>query len=347
MKQHIYTYFSVLCLSASSIIAYDKACCYDPWQEDCCNNYMYGEFVYWYTCRSGLDYVIETDNPASTSLPNPGKILRPDNGWNSGFRVGFGQRCIDDKDIAFRYTYYQNTTADTRTFEDNHSGGATRLHPDISALADNPNLPNLNQAKMESYLGLNLVDIEIGAWSPKSFCLMIRPFGALRLSWIQHKLLTGYPENIETPTRTTEIKQKINMQAYGVVTGADGRYLICDSFYLAGRVSLGGLYGIFDRSSIEGEKDLTTPGAQLDTLLNVFDRECKAVLSTEASLGIEAVLGELSGSEILFSLGYELHTWQDLVDFLDFPSGTLTSKMMRDNSSLMFHGVYARLSASF
>ena len=139
------------------------------------------------------------------------------------------------------------------------------------------------------------------------------------------------------------VKQKVDMNAYGVMMGADGRYHLCDCFYLTGRISSGALYGDFDYSNLQTEHISTTP----KTLVDTWGHDCRAVFSSEVSIGLEFFLCDMCGSDLIFSFGYELHTMFDMVDFLDFSDDVSTSKVTRDNASLMLHGLFVRLGASF
>jgi Legionella pneumophila major outer membrane protein precursor len=299
-----------------------------------CKWYIHTDYLYLNACRAGLDYAIETDKNETTLIVGPGEINQLHRKSNSGARIQVGY-CFDcNADINLKYTFFQTEHSHRTHFCE--GAGATRIHPGDSLMGPN----HVKLADPQYQLKYNVVDGEMGSWFSHNGFLNVRPYIAFRYASINQDMKTLYQDEISIETH---IKQSVDLQGYGIMAGADGRFNVCDCVFLVARAAGGALYGDFNyKTFIEDNRNET-----LMTRVDTYGSDCRTVLSTEVSLGLELDLCSICGKNLILALGYELHTWLGLADFPDFTGSQLSNKVMRDNNTLLLQGLFVRLGASF
>ena len=290
--------------------------------------------MYFNSCYSGLDYAVNTDNNETTLIVGPGEVNRVHDKWDSGARFNLGYCFECNTDINLRYTFFEMKNDHEKLFA--QGAGATRSHPGDVLMA--PNF--LKIAHPEYQLKYNVIDFEMGSWSSQNCFLNTRPYIAFRYASIDQEMKTKYEDEVFV---TTNIHQAVDLNGYGVMAGADARYNLCDCYFIVARVSGGARYGDFNYKTFIEDSRSTTTEIRVDTR----GYDCHALLSTEVSLGLELNLCSICGKNFIFALGYELHTWLGLTDFPDFTGSAFSNKGMRDDQTLMLHGLFVRLGASF
>lgn len=293
----------------------------------CHDTYLSIDYLHWNICRSGLDFSINGNDPL---IVGPGQLTTFETDSDNGYRIYFSQSLGQCGYVGARYTYYHAHPTTNILYDpiDEFVAGATRLAPASGSLFGPNDLLNVDA---DYSILFNMIDLEIGTCDYTFKCFSWRPFLAARFAWVDQHIKTTY-----TSIATASIQQDMNMDSYGAICGVQTAYKLVDKFNITARATTGALYGSFDRKVIE--ENLTTELISTD----VVAHSCRPIICSEVSINLEYNAARICHSQLTLGIGYELHTFFNFEDFIDFPSSSVTSKIMRDTSSLLFHGVIAR-----
>lgn len=369
--------FFILGLTLLSVIRLDGSC-----SKSCSESNFSIDWLYWNTNKCGLDYLwpaditrfdmtCEDDNLANT----PGDVITPDKidgavltlgkgrpkdiepEYSSGFRIAWNKSCSDWY-AGIRYTYYrQDESSSFKVGEIPYT--PSRMHPDIKGFVDRT---NITSASSSFDLNLDEVDIQAGkTWDNK--CYAVTFFGGVKGGFICQEINTkyrglsvitseengGYTRN-PPDDRIHTVKEKVDMNAYGLFIGTEAEYQLCGKIGLIGRVSTGILNGHFDRKFIEKEftdPDNPEPLFPEKLLVNVKDDFWSLVNYYEMAAGISYEMCNGSCADWTIHLGYEFHQWGNMCGFMQFLDHHEKGIINRSTESLGFNGLFLRVFATY
>ncbi len=329
---------SAYCDEEDNPCAYTNRC-----NRSCLNATVYGDYLYWTVRRCELDYVW----PNSGELVAAGKSRAIDPDYDNGFRVGLRTQC-GCWDIGARYTYYQTDESDS-IIDTNGYIQPSRLHP----AGNTPQLVKLQFAKSEYDLDYDVIDIEFGRECQFNYCnccTCVRFFGGVKIAFIDQELFTLYSDLGDSgKTDEASVKEKVEMDGYGLYAGTEAHWNLCRCLGVFGRVSGGALVADFDRSVLE--KTERVDDYTVRVLVDAKDDCHKLITNFEIGAGLELIWDTQNCGNWSIQVGYEFHHWNNMLDFIQFTgnddSGEFPATTDRHSEDLGLDGIVARLSVSF
>ena len=318
----------------------------DPCQQNfncfpCVNFTVYGDWLYWKVRRCELDYVW----PCSGVLVAEGKNHSVDPSYDSGFRVGV-RADLCNWDFGARYTRY-HTDEKASVLDLNGNIQPSRLHPAGNAQIGKN---ELKFACTKYDFDYDVIDIEFGRKIDTCYCDQLRFFGGVKIAYIDQDLCTGYTENPDyqnggSNIDAARVKERVEMDAYGLYAGGEGHWNICGCLGAFGRVGGGALIGDFERSVFEERVDDAT------VIVDTHDCCAKMITNFEIATGLEFVFNTCFCGDWGIQVGYEFHHWGNMLDFIQFSGNDDTNEYPattdRNSEDIGLDGLFVRLSASF
>ncbi|GAB4226647.1 MAG: hypothetical protein Tsb0021_02840 [Chlamydiales bacterium] len=290
---------------------------------------IYGDWLYWRVRECDLDYgIVAIDSVAM------GKIRTVNPNYDSGFRLGAVKQC-NNWNYNIDYTRY-NTNASNQL---NVSG-----IDNASIIALRSLLSNISIAQSSWKLCYDKIDLTTGYIFAKDCCYEANLFGGLTFAFIEKEVKSLYISPDEGAGQTSNmVKQKNDMNGYGMCLGISGNYNLYNCLHLIGLCSTDILVAQFDRrffssAVIDGEQAQTT-------LLADFYGNCwKLINVLNLLVGIQYDIPEcypnLTAS---LSLGYEFHHWWNVPGYLTQSSTGLDQY----NENIGFDGLFLRGTIKF
>jgi len=321
-----------------------EPCCESNEFLDClcdpCSGWSFDvDWLWWKVRRSGLDYAIVGKEQADTDYLPVGKMhcIEPDR--DSGFRIGVFKGC-DCWDFGLRYTHFKtdesaklNRPSDLDIFiTRSHSGGDF----------NDEGLVDLATSKYELELGV--LDFEAG-YRVDFECAngYVRPFSGVKFSCIDQSMKTIYDQYMSTMGHAELIKEKLNLDSYGLYCGLEGEWRdVWCKIGLFGRTSVALSVANIDSRFAQYDFDDLVMGDLEYQAKN--DKWCVTPYY-EVAFGLSYDLCDFQCIDWSVQLGYEFHQWCNLDDFIHFVSDD--SHLGRDNQNLGFEGVFLRLHGTY
>ncbi|MCH9625174.1 MAG: hypothetical protein S4CHLAM123_03440 [Chlamydiales bacterium] len=328
--------------------------CYQDCDCFCSGWGIYADYLYWSPRRCQLDYATH-ENITGFSLDGlEGELFSVMPCYDSGYRVGIYKEC----DCFFFDAYYTSfsNTESASVFSADENLAGTRYASVIGGLV-NP-ATGLISASAKWELEYDVVDVLAGYKLNSCGCFESYVFGGFKYASIGQELKTEYEADqvvIATeefnPTiyNVIRVKQKADMDAYGVALGLGAKYTLCGCFDFFGRFSYDVLVGNFDRRFIQSTAPPTTVFTQV---INLDDNCWLPVNVVNLAFGL-AYNYDFCGcwiNTIGFSVGYEFHHWLRMLDFIDLGALTaLPSPVILDRHLQNFglDGLTVRLAIGF
>jgi len=330
-------FFLLVMISFGSLFAAE--CTSGCGQERCLTEdwYFYGDWLWWKARRSGTDFVaIDFTTKGQYECVEPRR--------ESGFRVGFYRDSCAGWNYGFNYTHFETGFSD-RVLKNN------RLHSSRTA-ADFSPMINGDFAQSEFQLRMKQLDFEAGyliGWECAN--ILLRPIGGVRVTYIDQCLETFYDQR--TPpgdgvfnAGAVNVKEKLNMDSYGLFCGIQlDRDLIC-GFRLVGRYGRGIALGDFEvnfhqASTATQGKNFTSDKVKGNK------REWLMVPSTEMSIALQYDIRQDECMDLSIQVGYEMHHWCRLPGFPNFVDDLAVAHLGRNGSNLGLEGLFVQGNASF
>lgn len=338
----------------------------------CAQYEISADWLFWNTRKCGLDYLWPADinrydtvcgDLSTTPAPfiegtvvtlGKGKPKKIDLDYDSGFRLAGYSLCNDTK-VGARYTYYKTDKDDKHTIHGNQDIPYTpsREHPDIKGFVDGI---NVDFAKSHFDLELQVVEIEAGrVW--KNCGSSFGFFGGIQAAFIDQEMRTFYQgtsvpfgetSSPEVEPRFHTVKEQADLDAYGLYIGGEGRFGY-NCMYVFGRASSAALLGEFDRKFVEREftdPAITDPNFDDQRLVCVRDSEWGTLQHYEVAVGV-GYETTCNSTDYAFEVGYEIHHWTDMRNFLQFVDHFEHGAVNRSTDALGFDGIFVKASASF
>jgi hypothetical protein len=301
--------------------------------DDCCGGTIFGyvDFLYWRLQQGSLAYVIENHNNSSI-LDGHCCCIEPE--YDYGFRVGLGYRTCDCWDIALQYTYWQ--TDDHASCTDQYGQMlVTRAHPDACE--------NAYYARSNYEIEMHIADLTIGTCFKPCGDVTLRPFFGARVALIDQDLHTVYADEVNplVATRTDTIVEEVDMISYGVIAGMDMTVPMFCGFGLFGHFGASGMYADFDVSYDSVCEAYPESGV-------VYSCDCDRVIGMiELAAGLQWEWCFCDCFTVKVAAGWEVQTWFNMIDFVNFTDGNNDGSLARNNQSFGVEGPFVRLGASF
>lgn len=328
-------FFTVSTLSAQYYCQDD---CYDQFCDPCNGWYLQGELLYWKVRRSELDYAIDnfedSINPAEFRPNGDVRCVEPD--YDLGVRVRVSKECSDFY-AAVEWTNYETKqTNSISAGESNFIYLPTRLHPALVGF----NVGNYAEGTFD--YRMNQIDFEFGVSYHVNQCQKIQPYVGFRYSRIDQELNAVILRN-GTGWSTDSFQR---MDAFALTCGTRGIARFCDCFELF--VKVGGALHLAD---FDTDRNLypIVDSVKFDSDPNLFARkkECLWVANADLSFGLGFDVCKQQCAEISILVGYEIHKWFCLPDFLNFTDDHRSGSLARNQQNLGYDGLFAGLRVSF
>lgn len=312
--------------------------CYAQFCNPCNGWYLQGDLLYWKLRRSELDYAIDNfddrSNPDEFRPYGDVRCVKPD--FDLGVRVRLSKECSDFF-AAVEWTNYEvKQTNSIYAGEDNFIYLPTRLHPAIEGFDAG------NYAEGIFDYRMNQIDLEFGVSYNVNECQKIQPYVGFRYTRIDQEFDAVILRN-GTGWSTDNFQR---LDAFALTCGTKGVAKFCGCFELF--VKVGGALHLAD---FDTDRNLyavaDTVKFDTDSLLYARKKECLWVANADLSFGLGFDVCKQQCAEISFLIGYEMHKWFCLPDFLNFTDDHRSGSLARNQQNLGYDGLFAGLRVSF
>jgi hypothetical protein len=284
-----------------------------------------GEYLLVQPRRNALDFAVISPN---TNLAPGGEVYSLNWETRSSFRMGFGYQLPDEPwQIGITYTYVHSAQNRSLVAPD---GGIL-----YATLTRGGGVDDVLTADGSTNLDFNVIDLEASRLICVSPHLDVKVFGGGRFAWIDQKLIAVYNGGSAGAINDT-VSSPVYFNGGGLTAGAQAFWKIYQGLGLYGRVRTSLLTGQFRNFLTETNNNGAEP------IVDVSERYRQVVPVTEIGMGLG-----YQGDHLLFSVGYELQNWFDMVNSLDFPSGSNIGKPGRRVSDLSLDALSVQLGLLF
>jgi hypothetical protein len=291
------------------------------------NLFITADYINWKVYEEGLAFAFDgvanapaAVNPASART---GNVIRPDFKWESGFKVGIGNKFSHDGwDIYAQYTWLNSKAESEEEVDCCVTEVITAKTNYWLATAACPEAMLVGEEGARWRLkGFNVLDLELGRNFYVSKFLTLRPFGGLKFSWqrqqykVKYNGVTFIGDQSATPPSTSTIPLGSNVEidlsqrtfGTGLRAGMDTQWYFCKWFGGYGDFALTALWNRFREFR---EVDVNTPVPSSFTSENIKDRVFDVTAVLELGLGL-FVEWAFSNDNYMFSLavGWENQVW--------------------------------------
>ncbi len=304
--------------------------CADPCSNLCDCVWGRGEFLYWQTKQSNLDYA--ADHGTSSSIIGAGKQHYLEYQWDPGFRATVGIRpgrdcCWELRGVWTHMYSVANGSTGSPTGGDLK---ATLVHPGAGGGA----LQTAASAFGYNKLNYDTGDLLVQTTCCCNSCLKLTPFAGLRYLRLDQILHVEYAGSEFATNGPGVIKWVSDFKGFGVHGGLDFELQLCKGFSTYG--GFGGSL-IAMRSKIKHRDQLVgdTPATHVD----IRENECRIIPGGNISLGVRYEC-ELCGCKFGSRLGYEFHQWlrtPEVRRYMD--DANPAASRAPGNGDIAFHGV--------
>lgn len=335
----VFTFLSILfTLSTLSAQYYCQDDCYDQFCNPCDGWYLQGDLLYWKIRRSELDYAIDNyDERTNPSEFRPyGDIRCVDLDYDLGVRVRLSKECRDFY-AAIEWTNY-DTKKSSSIFagDDNPIYLPTRLHPAVEGFDAGNYAEGIYDYRM------NQIDLEFGVSYHVNQCQKIQPYVGFRYTRIDQELEAVITNN--AIGWSSDNFQRLD--AFALAFGTRGIARFCDCFELF--VKVGGALHLADFDTNRNLYPIVDSiKFDTDPQLSSRKKECLWIANTDLAFGLGFDVCKQQCAEIKIQIGYEIHKWFCLPDFLNFTDDHRSGSLSRNQQNLGYDGLFAGLRVSF
>ncbi len=292
------------------------------------NPFITADYIYWKAYEEGLAYAYDGVPNAPTAV-NPasatsGEVLRPKFKWESGFKIGLGNKFSHDGwDLYAQYTWLRSKAESNEEEEDCCVVETVTTKSDYwlsTAACPEAVLMGAEGAnwRLNSF---NVLDLELGRDFYISKFLTLRPFGGLKFSWQHQKYKVKYDDILfigdqsDVPSSTSTIPLGSNVKldfkqrefGVGLRAGMDTQWYFCKWLGGYGDFAVTTLWNRFhERREVEINTSAATEFNSENTKDKIFD--VTAVLEVGLGLFFEWAFCD---DAYMFSLaaGWEDQIW--------------------------------------
>ncbi len=307
------------------------------------NPFITADYIYWKAYEEGLQYAYNgvavapvIAGAGTTGGVNPGsaeqgKVFRPKFEWESGFKLGFGNKFSHDGwDVYAQYTWLRSDADDDEDDEgdccvveqviakSNLWLATIRTAEDV-VMGEEGSRWNLNS--------FNVLDLELGRNYYISKYLTLRPFGGMKFSWQHQKYKVKYsdiiwvgdqdgqPSSTNTISNPSDVEVQFKQREFGVGlrAGMNTQWYFCKWLGAYADFALTGLWNHFKERR---EVEVKTATAEFDSE-NIKDKiyDVTGVLEIGLGLFFEWAFHD---DDYMFSLaaGWEDQVWWNQNNFI-------------------------------
>jgi hypothetical protein len=284
-----------------------------------------GEYLLMQPRRNAFDYAVSSPN--TTQIPS-GNIDNLNYDARSAFRFGFGYNLPGDGwSVGAHYTYLHSADSETAIAP---AGGAL-----YATLTRGGTFDQVGSAYAAASLNYNVVDIEAAKHTSLSPTLDLNMSGGVRIAWIDQTLGAIYNGGPSGAVNAT-VDTPVYFHGAGLTLGAEAEWKIYRGFGIYGQARGSLLSGQFRNFFTETNNGGQTP------IVNVNETYKQIVPVMELGAGVA-----FDTEHFTVRVGYDLANWFDMVNSVDFPSGTDVGKLERRTSDLMLEGLSVKLGVVF
>jgi hypothetical protein len=281
---------------------------------------FWGEYLFLKARRNALDFALLSPTPSATL---GGSVEALDWQARSGFAAGTGWRLPNTEwQLAVNYTYFH--TSDERILTAPDGGALLATLPARGAVG------LVGTASAESNLNYQVLDLDLRRRVSLVSDFDLNLFGGGRFAWIDQKFDVLYNG---VSASNYAVSSPVSFRGGGVSIGGDGFWNIWRGAGLYARARGSILSGQF-RNQLNETGAAGTAAAQ--PAVAVRDQSYDLIPVTEVGLGVA-----YRGEHMIFSVGYEMSNWYNMVNSPDFSSPT--GQFNRRSSDLMLEGLAVQL----
>lgn len=194
-------------------------------------------------------------------------------------------------------------------------------------------------------IDLKVIDIEASKAFDLNCDSNMSVFSGFRFAFLDQDLHTVYGNKADIATDHTAVLESNKMDAYGLYIGGEGLWSICGNFGFFGRFSAGTFVADISRSFHQHNLNSNV----IFEVADATDSSWCHVNAIEFALGIDYQLCRFFCADWNVRIGYELNTWFNMHDFLNFcgTNAGVEGHPARQKDSIGFDGLFVRLGASF
>jgi hypothetical protein len=294
--------------------------------------FITADLLVWQANANGLGFAIE--NQGSTTVLNDGRIKDPKFDWDVGFRVGLGYNMPHDGwDIYADWTSFHTHARNSQSAP---VGGS------LLAVWNNPNLggvafdSNIQDAKANWRLRLNMVDLELGREFFVSKWMTLRPHMGLRTAWVRQKYNVRYLNSNFfgfAGTASDTVKMKNRYWGLGIRSGLDTQWGLGCGWSIYGDAALSLLRGNFRVD----EKETVSVTSTLSPKLRDRFQATRAMADLAMGLRWDQLFGD-DEYRLAIQAGWEHHLFFGQNQLKNFVSDSFEGKYTENNGDLGLSG---------
>jgi hypothetical protein len=277
----------------------------NPKPDEWLNPFITADYIYWKAYSEGLAYsydgVANAPTAVNPSSASTGEVLRPKFKWESGFKIGLGNKFSHDGwDVYAQYTWLRSKAESEEGEEDCCVTTTVTAKSDYwLATAACPEAVLMGEEGSDWRLNsFNVLDLELGRDFYISKFLTLRPFGGLKFSWIHQKYKVKYsdiifvgdgndvpPLSLSTIPLGSNVKLDFKQREFGVGlrAGMDTQWYFCKWLGAYGDFALTALWNRFNERR---EVEVNTPSATEFDSEEIKDKVYDVTAVLEIGLGL-------------------------------------------------------------
>ncbi|MCA9115837.1 MAG: hypothetical protein KDA79_12195, partial [Planctomycetaceae bacterium] len=309
------------------------------------------EWLYLRVNRNGLDYATLNSDGINTTTPQtftlgPTELYHIEPNLDSGLRLGLGYRTQSGVNLGLTWTTYSSGESDV-LFDPTGAGDGTRQHGDNNYFPDAGDGNGLLLAHSRYGFDLDVIDLDAGREFALRDGLSLQLFGGLRIADLHQRMDTSYLA-IFGDGEALFLKEKSDVKAFGFSAGTGVRWNPWRRLGFFGRLRGSLMAASTDRSMYErAEGPVNTFGAGEELSVLASTSERLVISSVEVAAGASFLVHETRQTAVSLDTGYELQSWMNIPDFLQFTDNSIEGRHTRSLGSIGLDGLFVRLKGEF
>lgn len=304
---------------------------------------LWADFLWWEACQTGLDTaVLDSENVDPSDFISDGETQFFDYRYKPGFRVGVSYFLpCDSWSIDFQYTMWHPKQHHTYTASFGGAANTTQLPDQFLAPGA------YSEVHTELKTKYDLYDLVFAKVYRCVDCFGLRPYiGARVLQFRQNfqSEITPIIGEEEEAVANTRTQWRTDLPAAGLTFGVGGKYQVCGSWNLVGRLGaslLGGRVKHHNQWFAPRSSNFAGSGTE-------HRHHCSIITGWEAALGI-GYDWCCCNMPVGIAVGYEIQDWWNMPQrprFVNQGTGN-TNVTPDDGARFSVHGVFVRAGIAF
>ncbi len=257
------------------------------------------DFIYWQSDLEGLQYAIEGSEQG-------GRTLRPESGFDPGFKIALGLNIDHDGwDIIAEYTSLRSDSA-ANPCQDSANLDSGSIYPlwNIGgAVSQNPS-GILNATLNKWKLRFNVIDLAMGRNFFISQHLKVRPFVGFKSAWIDQIYEVTYHG-----LHKLQMRQDHDSWGLGLRMGVNLAWHFAKNWSLYGYTALSTLWSQFIVHRFDTDTLVGNPAMEKINMDGDPGHRLKPVLEFSLGLRWQMWFGKHENHHVLLQAGWETQVW--------------------------------------